>query len=76
VTTPRSHSGVRSIREVVAELRRMRNMSCPYLTTFIEPIPMGARAAAEVKLKEAFEHWYDANIIPLVDDLERKIKVK
>jgi hypothetical protein len=74
MTTPRSHSGIRSVREIVAELRRMRDTSCPYSTTFIEPIPVMARAAAEAKLKEAFEHWYDANVIPLVDDLEKKVK--
>lgn len=71
---PRSRFGVRSIREVIGELRRMRNTSCPYSTTFIQEIPVMARSAAEAKLKAAFEHWYDANVLPLVDDLEKKVK--
>jgi hypothetical protein len=74
VTAPRSRFGVRSIREVVGELRRMRNTSCPYSMTFIEDVPVMLRSTVEAKLKEAFEHWYDANVIPLVDDLEKKIK--
>jgi hypothetical protein len=54
----------------------MRNVSCPYSTTFIEVIPVMARSAAEAKLKEAFELWYDANVLPLVDDLEKKVQVR
>lgn len=73
---PRSRFGIRSIREVANELRRMRNTSCPYLTTFVAEIPAMLRSTVDAKLKAAFEHWYDANVIPLVDDLEKKIKAK
>jgi hypothetical protein len=52
----------------------MRNTSCPYSMTFIQDVPVRLRSVVEAKLKEAFEHWYDANIIPLVDDLAKKIK--
>ncbi len=63
-----------SPRQVAAEIRRLREVSIPYSTAFIDGIPKELAVDVEKQLDAKFKLWYDTWILPLASHLDPKAR--